>query len=1278
MKTPTVRDSHDTISRKQSHNPIIEGSITTLMRGLATLVLVAPLVNHSALASTILWSSAGGSAWLTGTNWTGSAVPTGTDIAQFGVNPTGTAGTVGINFNSTTNAGTQSNGSRIEDVGAIEVASTRISKDITIGNSATTAGATGTLRLKGTTVNTVSNVVLRNNASGGNLILQPTNAGGTNPAMSVSLGNAIDNVVVIDNTGGITISAVVKDDTTPAHLTLTGSGTGIFTLSGANTYSGGTTIGTGQLRATNITGSATGTGAVLVGNNTGVAVLSGTGLLSGLVTTASTGANVAHIAPGNNSGITNFGGTGTLQLNGGLTIGAGSVLDWDIASTLGGTSDLITLNNTALTLGTAFTINYNELTPGLLATSGTYTLISGVSNAVDLTGITITSTGLTAGSQTYIPTYSFSSGTLRVSFSSFSAPTPNYFDTNGSTAGIGINGGTAVWDNLTTNWNPVSTGDGTAKAYQSAQTVYFGASGGGTAGTVTVDAGGVTINNGIQFEVTGYTLNGGTITVAGVNTLAVPGAGDSATINAKLSGAVGITKTGNGALTLGGANDFTGTVSISGGTLTIADDSNLGATANSIAFSGNGALKAGAGIASTRNISITAAGGGGRIDTNGFDMQTSGTTSISDAFTKAGAGNLSLNGTVSFVAGTGASLNITGGSLTLGQLSGPVTMIAGASLNGNLVLTNGIRLNLNGTYSGTGQIQVQKTFASLANTGTGVTVTIGTNISLNSSNVALPFATNLGPVSNGTMTINGVISGNSDLNIAGGGASGGTGTLTLNSQNSYTGATTVNSGTAMVVKLGIDNALPVGTSLGFNTLAGATGGTIDLNGHNQTVASLFYAGTATTATASNFKITNSGGVDATFTVNGATTPAFSFAGVLSDGATNKLLLAKSGNGTLTLTGANTYSGGTSVGGGILNVTTDGALGSLSGAVTIANGATLQAGGSFNTNRAITLGVGGGTIDTNGYLVTLGAGTVAGTSLTKAGNGTLTLSGTNTYSAGTYVTGGVLNVNSDGALGAAGGSVTISGGAMLQAGGSFSTSRAIILGIGGGVIDTNGNSLTLGASTVSGTSLLKTGDGTLALSGTNTYSGGTTIEGGVLSVSGRGALGAAGRPLALSSDATLKAAGLLTITDRTLTLSGGGGKIDTNGQDVTFAAGSTITGDDGNVLEITGAGTATLAGTQTYSILTTSGSSITTIKSALGTGTSTLNANATTNIETSQVLAGLNIGPGAVVTFEDEPVIASFASGAGPLPLSAVPEPGAMSLLIVGALCLSRRRKKLNA
>lgn len=182
----------------------------------------------------VLWSSSGGSAWLTGTNWTGNAVPTATQVAQFGANPTAATG-VGINFNGTTNAGTQTTGNRIQEAATIEVTSARAAAFL-VGNSSTTAGASGTLRLLGATVNSVANTVLRNNSSQTFTIQNIQSSG--NQTMALTLGNATNNVVNVDSTGNIVISSAING----GKLTLNAANSGDLRLSGTNTFTGGIDI----------------------------------------------------------------------------------------------------------------------------------------------------------------------------------------------------------------------------------------------------------------------------------------------------------------------------------------------------------------------------------------------------------------------------------------------------------------------------------------------------------------------------------------------------------------------------------------------------------------------------------------------------------------------------------------------------------------------------------------------------------------------------------------------------------------------------------------------------------------------------------------------------------------------------------------------------------------------------------------------------------------------------------------------------------------------------
>ena len=185
----------------------------------------------------------------------------------------------------------------------------------------------------------------------------------------------------------------------------------------------------------------------------------------------------------------------------------------------------------------------------------------------------------------------------------------------------------------------------------------------------------------------------------------------------------------------------------------------------------------------------------------------------------------------------------------------------------------------------------------------------------------------------------------------------------------------------------------------------ASGATLDLGGLSQAIGSL-----------SNFNgsggtVTNSGGYASTLTVgNDGTSTTFS--GLISDGA-NTVALTKTGGGTLTLTSANSYSGGTTISGGILNINADAALGAAAGAVTFAANGTLQAGASgivLNSSRTININGGvAATFDTQGYSMTVAGGINGSGSLAEVGGGTLILSGNNAYAGPTTVNAGTLQI-----------------------------------------------------------------------------------------------------------------------------------------------------------------------------------------------------------------------------------------------------------------------------
>lgn len=190
----------------------------------------------------ILWSSAGGSAWLTASNWTGGAVPNASQVARFSADPTGVAG-VGINFAGTTN-GNSTLGQKTQLVGAIEMVDR--TQSFLIGNSSTTTNADGFLVLNGAAVNAVSNTVLRN-ATNVSFALQNTQGTG-NRTMGVRLGN-LNSVVQIDGVGNIVMSSVLSEVTPGSRLEVMGEGAGQLELNAStNSFTGGVTVRGAQLR----------------------------------------------------------------------------------------------------------------------------------------------------------------------------------------------------------------------------------------------------------------------------------------------------------------------------------------------------------------------------------------------------------------------------------------------------------------------------------------------------------------------------------------------------------------------------------------------------------------------------------------------------------------------------------------------------------------------------------------------------------------------------------------------------------------------------------------------------------------------------------------------------------------------------------------------------------------------------------------------------------------------------------------------------------------------
>jgi fibronectin-binding autotransporter adhesin len=280
---------------------------------------------------------------------------------------------------------------------------------------------------------------------------------------------------------------------------------------------------------------------------------------------------------------------------------------------------------------------------------------------------------------------------------------------------------------------------------------------------------------------------------------------------------------------------------------------------------------------------------------------------------------------------------------------------------------------------------------------------------------------------------------------------------------------------------------------------------------------------------------------------------------------------KEGSGTQILSGQNTYTGGTTIAGGVLQVGDGGSSGAIVG--NVLNNATLSFNRSDDASFAGRISGSGALIKTGSGTLTLAGihsytgtttingGTLAFTyagnqtlsgaitgsgALTKSGRGTLTLGGGNSYTGATAINGGTLAFTNEGSQTLSGaitgsGALTKSGSGTLTLAGLNSYTGATAINGGTLAFTYAGNQTLSGAITGSG-ALLKSGAGTLTLGGTNTYSGGTTVGGGELSIARAANLGTGGLTL---QGGTFTNTGDV-VTSNAVTLLGAGGTFNTSG------------------------------------------------------------------------------------------------------------------------------------
>lgn len=717
----------------------------------------------------------------------------------------------------------------------------------------------------------------------------------------------------------------------------------------------------------------------------------------------------------------------------------------------------------------------------------------------------------------------------------------------------------------------------------------------GAAGT------GVSIGN-ATFRFNNNFSTGRAFTLTGTSSISVDDT-RTGTITGIVGGAGSLTKASSGTLVLTGDNSYAGTTTINAGVLQIGDGGTTGTL-------GLGDVTNNATLIFARSNDLTIANaitGSGAVIKNGAGTVTLTGQKAYTNRTTINAGTLALRGTLLFTGG--GPLTLSGGTLDMGVDGnfGSVTHSSGSlALGGKkLSLISGNYAFQGGSIAGGG------TIALLGNSS-------NFNISLTGTSIASDVTIRSEGVNN-VVSLSG-LSGDFTLgaNLDGSGASGAPGSLTLNmtnagftttisGNNNHRAGTTVNAGTLAV---GSDTALGTGTLfLSPNTVLTSVGLRSIANPVN-----LFANGIAIR--------------------NTDTSNPFTLGGVISNAG-----FTKTGAGTLTLTGANTYTAGTTVSEGTLQIGAGGTSGALgSGAVT--NNAILV----FNRSDDATFS---NIISGTGTLRKLGAGVTTLSSAITQGSvvveaGTLALSAANTIT-GITVAGGTLRLGASGAAGGAGGQITTTGSVIDYANG-ITTATPITINS-----NTTQLQVTTGAATQSGAiseaggarPLEKIGAGELNLTGINTYSGGTTISAGTLSVFADTGLGAASGGVTISN-ARLQLNNADTST-RAINLMGSAAIDATAGASWTLGGGISGTGS----LTKGGAGTLVLSGNNTYAGTTTItdgslriGAGGTT--GTLGVGAVTNNASLVFNRSNDLTVANLISGTGSVTKL-----------GAGVLTLSAI-------------------------
>jgi autotransporter-associated beta strand protein len=882
-----------------------------------------------------------------------------------------------------------------------------------------TKAGTGTMLLSGANtfpggvIGNAGTLVIGNNSALGTGLLTMnggaiSNLTGTSFIVANNVNLASATSVGVNTNDTLTLSGVI---TNPGGLTKVGAGT--LALTGANTFTGTSTVGAGRLV---LSSAQLSTSPIVVNDGTKFGVIaSGASQFSPTTLTVgnSTGATLeftvssttlAPLTPGTLT----LNGANTINVVGGSLVAGNSypLLTYTTVSgagtlTLGTLPGGVTGNVTLI--GNTYTLNVTAVANIVWtgATNGTWDinstanwLISGVAGVyLDGAQVLFDDTGLNTTTITNLP------GTLL----SPAGITVNNTATNYAikTVIVGTGGitksGTGILTNTAANTysGPTVINGGVVQAGVASVGNVSGALGNNSAVSLANDASAALNITGFNTQLgslTGGGTTGGNV-ILGTQTLTVGGDNTSpAAYNGMISGTGGLTKIGTGAFSLSGSNIYTGNTTVGGGTLNLTG--NPGLTGGLFANGGG-----------TLNLSGTF--GVGAVNNVFIIGQTAGKGVLNiPAGVTLGRANLFLGDAV----GTMGAVYQTGGSLTLSQAAGIDPLRVGSSAGGlgYYKLSGG---SVTATRPAIG--------ASLDNTVGVFDVTGGTLTTSDRIDIAAG-GSGGGLSSSGTLNVmGGTVNVGTDIRMLtqAGGTAGGVARLAVLNVGGGAGAVSVTTGNSATLGVNLAQAGNVAGNLGVvNLLTNGTLTTSRILGStvvNPTTLFNFNGGTLKANPIVANPLFNDLGPDAIY--------IYANGGTIDDSGTtliiDKPLLAPTDSGVTGIavtTGGSGYlgapmvliTGGTGIGAtAFANMVDDG-----TGKGTFAiNSITITSPGVYTAApTTVTLRGGGASVAATIGAISTGANSSGG--LTKVGNGTLTLSGANTYTGTTRVAGGTLSLN----------------------------------------------------------------------------------------------------------------------------------------------------------------------------------------------------------------------------------------------------------------------------